>query len=415
MSRDFTASRQPDWTGSGDVNEPETFRNRSTSLKSGDDDGRDSSSSFRNGDNKNKRGSDSPNLGAYRQPHDEWRRDASPVTTSGLTQGDINAIILGLLGMGLSGGIGTLSLQIAAAGLRVATMTAYAGAGGAAAIGTGYVVVKGGRLVIQQAKPGILMTIRAANKVARDTRRATSAASNAATGAIVAAQSGAVAQVQTVGNTIGQLQNSVARGSQSLMARLFGLPTNVINIPLESTPAGPDSAEVRLLSEEEARSHIRGPTDPRVETFIIQESPNGALILHRIVRSGDLGGASWSISPTDQPLVIKEEENEDGFVEIQAGRGTPPSGEAGQVIPPSGNETPISTQTSSQTAVESMTQRALSTPSLGHQASTTGKASFQTVSESPMHAPDESDKEFDELSRSDSMSLPANLDKDMEA
>lgn len=139
--------------------------------------------------------SESPDLRAYRQPHDDWRRETSPVKTSSLTQGDINAIILGLLGMGLSGDIGTLSLQIPAAGWRVATVTAYADAGGAAAIGTGYVTLKGGKPVIQQAKPGIIMTIRAATRVCRDIWRATFTASNVVVVATAAAQSGAVAQL----------------------------------------------------------------------------------------------------------------------------------------------------------------------------------------------------------------------------
>lgn len=88
--------------------------------------------------------------------------------------GDISWVIPLVVGTLVSGGLGIPTLGIAVAGLRLATTAAYVTATTAAAAtataGTGYLAVKGGRLVLTAARPGVMNAIRAADVAARDIR-----------------------------------------------------------------------------------------------------------------------------------------------------------------------------------------------------------------------------------------------------
>jgi hypothetical protein len=254
------------------------------------------------------------------KPRENGKRDqnVSGNTNTGISQSDIITIVGMLCGLVLTGGIGSISVQIAAAGLRLATMTAYVGATGAAAVGTGYVAMKGGKLVIQKAKPGVIMTVRAASRVSRDCRTGALAASQAVVDAAGAVQSGVISQAQTVANASNDVRNQAVSGSEALMARLFNLPTQISNILLRSTAPGQESLAVRVLSEEEAQAHLQGGIDPNVNTFIVQQLADGTTSVQRVVRNGDLGDALWTVSSTNQPQQAHSEENEDDFVDVQA-------------------------------------------------------------------------------------------------
>lgn len=84
------------------------------------------------------------------------------------------------------------------------------------------------------------------------------------------------------------------------MARLFNLPTQFTNVLLRSAPPGQQPLVISILSEAEARAHLQGEDDPDVDAFTIQDLGDGTLGIQRIVRNGDMGDASWTVSPDNQ-------------------------------------------------------------------------------------------------------------------
>jgi hypothetical protein len=82
----------------------------------------------------------------------------------------IEGAVMGVLALLFGSTFSAIGLGVALASLRLMMMTTAAGALGLTTLGSGYLVVKGGNLVIQAAKPGVIDTIRAANRMARDIR-----------------------------------------------------------------------------------------------------------------------------------------------------------------------------------------------------------------------------------------------------
>jgi hypothetical protein len=150
------------------------------------------------------------------------RRDAA--SNASLTQ----SIILGCVGFVSASGFSYISLQVALATLRIATMTAAAGAVGVGTIGTGYLVVEGGRLVLQHTKPGIIATLKAAAQVARDGREGCLTVYRRAEDGALTAIRGAQDTAQSAGNTVNRLSEAgrqeLFQAQQALLAVLAALP-----------------------------------------------------------------------------------------------------------------------------------------------------------------------------------------------
>lgn len=126
---------------------------------------------------KDRRLSEHRNRRSDHAPYEHDRTDRSySYRCSQSAPSNLDSIILAVLGIVVTGGFGGIGLQFALATARAATMGLYAAGAGATVIGTGYVVLQGGRLVISQTKPGIIGTLRAYNRVTRDVRAATASA-----------------------------------------------------------------------------------------------------------------------------------------------------------------------------------------------------------------------------------------------
>jgi hypothetical protein len=125
-----------------------------------------------------------------------------------------------VIGVVVTGGFGGIGLQFILATARAATMGLYAAGAGATVVGTGYVVVQGGRLVISQTRPGIIGTLRAYNRVTRDVRAATASANQTVLDTTTAAarilQSGLTSQAQGIAQVSDQAINQMVNGLNQL-------------------------------------------------------------------------------------------------------------------------------------------------------------------------------------------------------
>ncbi|PMD57240.1 uncharacterized protein K444DRAFT_615699 [Hyaloscypha bicolor E] len=178
---------------------------------------------------------------------------------SGLTPFD--SFIMAVTGVVVTGGFGGIGLQFLLATARAATMGLYAAGAGATVVGTGYVVVRGGRLVISQTRPGIIGTLRAYNRVTRDVRAATASANQTVVDTTTAAarivQSGLTSQAQGIAHVSDQAINQMVNG----LNQLSNLPVQlqnmlmaaIINRASDPTP----SQETPVVGEEHTEEQIQ--------------------------------------------------------------------------------------------------------------------------------------------------------------
>jgi hypothetical protein len=230
----------------------------------------------------------------------------------------VETIVIGIVGFIVTGGFGTIGAQIAAASLRLATMTAYTAIYGGAAVGTGYVVVESGRLVIRHTRPGILRTIEAANMVAREARAQAAAASGTAASVAGAVRSGVAETARAVAGTSTDVASQVV---DALASRLPNVPATQRAITRQ------EQVPVVIISPEEAQE----PPEEVLEEassahfFISRELPDGTIELQRFVRDGDLGDVAYLVPDDDLPTTAGEDEehssrnvgdteDQDGFV-----------------------------------------------------------------------------------------------------
>jgi len=216
--------------------------------------------------------------------------DSSNSRNAGLIEG----LIQGVLGLLVSLSVGTVSIKIALVGLRILTMTTAAGAVGVTTLGTGYLVVRGSWLVIQAARPGVMDTIKAAERVARDARENTLTVFDAA-GNLV----GGVAQtvggtVQTAGNLVGGVAQTVG-GTVQTAGNLVGGIAQTVTGRVQATAVAATTAPP--VGNEDRDSDV------------IEIEENDWVELQRIIRSGDLGDAVQTSSLTQyltDPSTIRD-------------------------------------------------------------------------------------------------------------
>ncbi len=218
-----------------------------------------------------------------------------------------------------------MSAQVALASLRIATATFYIGATGRAAIGTGYVVLKGGKLVIQKSRPGVVSTIRTANRAARDARASLQAASQATTNAGRAMQTRVLEGGQIAAEAGNAARESVVNGANGVSNQLIRLlPNYCILVDPRLTVQG--QSHIRLVVEGEQDAQMEADANGSDDLFMFQEREDGALELRKINRDRIPGDHSQRTEPTvagpsSHPYgfeIIDAEdiEDEEGFVEI---------------------------------------------------------------------------------------------------
>jgi hypothetical protein len=205
--------------------------------------------------------------------------------------------IIGGLGIILTGGIGGLSAQVALASLRIATTTLYIGATRGAAVGTGYVVLQGGKLVVQKARPGVISTIRTANRAARDARASLQAASQATTNARGAIQIRVLEGGQIVAEAGTAARESVVNGANGISNQLIKLlPNYSILVDPRVTMQG--QSRIRLVVEGEQDAQMEADTNGSDDLFVFHEREDGVLELRNISRDRTLGNHSQGAEPT---------------------------------------------------------------------------------------------------------------------
>lgn len=121
-----------------------------------------------------------------------------------------------------------VGVPLATAALRLTAAGLYYTATGGAAIGTGYLAVEGGRLVVRRARPGVVGTIRAANRVARGIGDGVGDAAHAAQSSVTAAIAGGVA--------VGEQALSLSRDAALQLAAALPEVRGKIEAALERNP-----------------------------------------------------------------------------------------------------------------------------------------------------------------------------------
>ncbi|MCJ1256784.1 hypothetical protein MMC24_004608 [Lignoscripta atroalba] len=224
----------------------------------------------------------------------------------------VEAIVIGILGLFFTGGSATIGAQIAAASLRLTTMTAYTAIYGGAAVGTGYVVVESGRLVVRRTRPGILRTIEAANMVAREARAQAAAASGTVALSARAVSSGIVETAQAVADASTDVVSQVV---DALTSHLPDVPARQDLISRQ------EQVPVVIISPEETQEPPEGVLEDASSAhfFISCELLNGMIELQRFVREGDLGDVAYLVPDYNLPVTaVEDEEHSSQNVEDEA-------------------------------------------------------------------------------------------------
>jgi hypothetical protein len=191
----------------------------------------------------------------------------------------IVGLVVAIVGLG-NLGIAGVGLSISIAALRLATATAYYGAAGAG----GYAAFQGSRYAVQQARPGVSATIRAANSAARQVQARAIAINAAALQAAIATQSSVAVGADVIVDRSNVVRSQVVDGA----AAMFRTVSNSVHdSPTRHPEVRQEPVPVEILSPEEARTWTVKHSNDGIDRLEEQQLDDGTLVWSRIVHHED--------------------------------------------------------------------------------------------------------------------------------